>query len=74
MISEVKMAKRMPEMRVKQAHNGGFIVTMMGPEGYGSEKEHTYPKLSGVLSCMKDHFDVEKGETDTKSKEDAEGE
>lgn len=68
------MDKRMPEVRVKQAHNGGFIVSLMGPEGYGSEKEHTYPKLSGVLSCMKEHFDTEAGETDTKQKETAEGE
>jgi hypothetical protein len=64
-----KEPKRMPTLTVKQAHNGGFIVSMQGPGGYGSEKEHTYPKLSGVLSCMKDHFHL-----DAEPKEAAEGE
>ena len=65
---DVKSPKRMPQATVRQTHNGGFIVSVTGQEGYGSEKEHVYETLPDAISCLERHFKAEK------SKEDAEGE
>ena len=54
--------KRQPEVTVVKASNGGYIVRKQSAN-YGPSKEMVYPKLSGVMKCLKEVFaDEEKAE------------
>lgn len=57
-----KEPEQEPTMEIRRAKNGGYIVSMVGKTGYSSRKEHVYPKLSGLLSCVREHFGESKDE------------
>ena len=70
----IETPKRQPEVRVRKAHNGGYIVSKES-ESYGPSKDMVYQKLSGVLKCMKEAFADEESDCEsTNGKEKAEGE
>jgi hypothetical protein len=58
-----EMPKRQPEVTVKKAHNGGYIVTNHS-KNYGPSEDMVFSKLSGVMKCLKECFHDEEAESE----------